>query len=267
MANQPIVSGFASKALAVSLLLSACGAQADAAWENTNALANGGDSKAQLKLADAYYSGKNGVERSCEQAIYWFERAAKNQLDMGIDIASYNLGQVYADNTCPEYSVEQSAYWYEVAANRGVPAAQTAIGLAYLQGVGVDKNSKSALGWFQMAAKQENAAAQIQLAQMYLTGTGVTKSIEEAYFWMEKAARRGDVEGQARLAQWYATDRNKMQDNILAYTWASIAATKTGDTQFVGELEKRLNKSDLKLAKRLIASCIKTDYRECDYAR
>lgn len=267
MINPYSFSSITLKLLTVCLLISTLDARADAAWENTHALANGGDSKAQLKLANAYQSGNNGVERSCEQAIYWYERAANNQLDMGVDIASYSLGQIYADTTCPEYNLEQSAVWYEVAANRGVPAAQNAIGLAYLHGQGVEQNSQSALGWLQLAAKQENAAAQIQLAQVYLNGVGVAKSVEDAFFWMEKAARRGDAEGQTRLAQWYSTDRHQMQDNILAFEWASIAATKTGDAQFVGDLEKRLNKNDLKLAKHLIASCLKTDYRECDYER
>jgi TPR repeat protein len=84
MINPYSFSFITLKLLTVCLLISALDAQADAALENSHVLANGGDSSAQLRLANAYYSGKNGVERNCEQAIYLYSRAASNQQDIGV---------------------------------------------------------------------------------------------------------------------------------------------------------------------------------------
>ncbi len=239
----------------------------DRVFDNTHALANSGNPQAQLRLGHSYYMGMNGAQRSCEQAIYWWQRASQTPQEMTSNIALYSLGQVYEDSSCPQHDYVQAAFWYQSAAARGISAAQNALGLLYLNGQGVARDSKQAFKWFEMAAKQENTAAAINLALLYLNGNGVNKSNKDAIFWMEKAARWGDVEAQARLAVLYAANNAETHDDVLAYMWSRIAALKTGDLKFTKQIEQKLSKNDADFAKKLVNDCIKSEYRECDYER
>lgn len=63
------------------------------------------------------------------------------------------------------------------------------LGLLYLQGLGVTKDSKEAFEWLRKSAEQGNREAQNQLGNMYFNGDGVEKNIHEAMKWAEKSAQ------------------------------------------------------------------------------
>ena len=58
-------------------------------------------------------------------------------------------------------------------AEAGNPAAQTLLGMLYIEGFGIPQNLVEAAGWFELAANAGDATAQLQLGLAYLDGAGV----------------------------------------------------------------------------------------------
>ena len=82
-------------------------------------LAEKGDADAQFNLGKIYYDGK-GVEKSYEQAVYWWAKAA----EQGYAKAQNNLGVCYYWGEGVEQSYEQAVYWWTKAAEQGNGNAQ-----------------------------------------------------------------------------------------------------------------------------------------------
>ncbi|MDE7168241.1 MAG: sel1 repeat family protein, partial [Clostridia bacterium] len=66
------------------------------------------DAQEQCDLAWAYFKGY-GVEKSDEQAAYWWSTAA----EQGHAIAQYNLGVCYERGEGVEQDYKKAAYWYQ----------------------------------------------------------------------------------------------------------------------------------------------------------
>ena len=86
-----------------------------------------------------------------------------------------------------EITIEQA----EVRANEGDVQAQFLLGVAYLQGRGVQQDYDAAAKWFRKAADQKMPEAQANLAVFYMNGWGVERDLKKALFWNRKAAAQG----------------------------------------------------------------------------
>jgi uncharacterized protein len=117
-------------------------------------LAQAGNAQAQLELGDLYYHG-HGVKESDEEALRWYERAARQ----GLTQAQFQAGNMYA-------------YGLGTAAND------------------LEIDRKAALYYFE-AARQGHREAQYGLAILILAGKGVERDDAEAYKWMKRAADQG----------------------------------------------------------------------------
>jgi len=84
-------------------------------------------------------------------------------------------------------------------AERGLPDAQTQLGLAYDSGEGVPKDPAIAAEWYRKAAEQGYAEAQHNLAVSYYHGEGVPKDFARAAEWFRKAAEQGYAAAQYNL--------------------------------------------------------------------
>lgn len=84
-----------------------------------------------------------------------------------------------------------AAKWYRQAAMQGIADAQYSLGLLYVTGEGVTKDSSEAMKWFRKAAEQGRANAQFALGSGYALGEGVPKSFTLAYFWYGLSAAQG----------------------------------------------------------------------------
>lgn len=85
----------------------------------------------------------------------------------------------------------EAAKLYREAAMQGVADAQYSLGLLYVTGEGVAKDSSEAMKWFRKAAEQGRAAAQFALGSGYAIGDGVPQHFERAYFWYGLSAAQG----------------------------------------------------------------------------
>ncbi|GIX27257.1 MAG: hypothetical protein KatS3mg123_1138 [Burkholderiales bacterium] len=72
--------------------------------------------------------------------------------------------------------------WFKL----GVPEAQYAAGMMYLEGKGTQPDVETAVKWLLRAAEQGHGQAQVQLAEIYASD-GAPVDMREAYFWASLA--------------------------------------------------------------------------------
>jgi TPR repeat protein len=111
-------------------------------------------------------------------------------------------------------------------ATKGDAHSQTALGVMYAYGKGVQQDDKQALFWFRKAAEQGNARAQRDLAVMYSTGKGVSRDDTEADKWFRLAANQGNAYAQDNLASMFLLARGVPQDDTEAARWSVLLRTR-----------------------------------------
>lgn len=75
------------------------------------------------------------------------------------------------------------------AAKLGHNLAHHLLGVAYLEGEGVEKNIDSAISWFEKAATFNLVGSMLVLSTLYADGTQVKKDDKKAKYWADKAAK------------------------------------------------------------------------------
>lgn len=85
------------------------------------------------------------------------------------------------------------------AVEMGSVNAQNFVGLMYLYGDNVDKDSKIAFQYLLSAANSGHKEAIFQVAEMYNSGTGTTKDKVQAKFWYRRALELGEERAESRL--------------------------------------------------------------------
>ena len=111
---------------------------------------------------------------------------------------------------------------YRREAERGDAEAQTALGLAYETGQGVDRDFGEALAWYRRAAEQGHAEAQWQLCEAYDRGLGVERERAAAKAWCLPAAEAGHVRAQEVLGRLYRF--STPPDYAWALEWYGLAS-------------------------------------------
>ena len=144
---------------------------------------------AQNTLGTLYYQGQQ-VARDYPLAVYWFERAASQDLEE----AQHNLGIMYSKGLGVVRNYRHAAIWLRKAARGGQPKALYNLAILYLQGLGVPKRPEKAAKLLRRAARKDHAQAQYLLGVIYAQGTGVKKSFLYGYAWLEVAHQRGIIE-------------------------------------------------------------------------
>ncbi len=109
-------------------------------------------------------------------------------------------------------------------AEHGAVQSQLSVGKAYLNGLGVSRDTKKAFYWYQKAADQGNPAAQTRLGWMFENGKGVTRDYKKAYEWYKKAAEQGYAQGQRPLGVLYELGKGVKKDSAKAAYWYKKAA-------------------------------------------
>jgi TPR repeat protein len=146
-------------------------------------LAENGDVKAQVKLADGYRNG-DGVGRDLQQAVLWYRKAAEND-DAE---AKCKLGICYHLGIGMPADFSEAVVWYKRSAAQDYALAQAKLGLCYATGEGVTKDFAESARWYRKAAIHGNSSAQFQLGGYLWIGLGVKKDQIEAYAYMNLAA-------------------------------------------------------------------------------
>ncbi len=146
-----------------------------------------GDAESQCNLASYHKYGESGFEKSAEEAVWWYRKAA----EQGHVCAQRLLGKCYADGEGVKKSVENAALWYRKAAEQGDADAQYLLGECYANGDGVEQSAEKAVVWYRKAAEQGYVIAQAALGECYFYGKGVERSEEKASMWLGKVGKWG----------------------------------------------------------------------------
>lgn len=119
---------------------------------------------------------------------------------------------------------EAIALWADAAENGNADAEQ-ALGWAYSNGLGVERNYAEAMTWYGRAAKQGHAGAQVNLAILHDDGLGVpAPDPRRAAELFGEAAEAGSPEAQNALGRMYKAGRGVPRDLQKATIWLERAA-------------------------------------------
>ena len=199
------------------------------------------NAESQFKRGLAYAKG-NGVTKDYTQALYWFEKAAKQ----GHVKAQSFLGEIYLNGygkVTKDYS--KAFYWYKKAAEKDYAVAQYNLGVMYANGKGVTQNHEEAVYWYKKAVAKGHVRSQYNLAVMYENGYGIEQNYEQAFYWYKKAAEKNHIKAQYDLGRMYFIGRGVMEDEGEAVYWFKKAAQQ-GDEQAKEMLNKIASENELR---------------------
>lgn len=161
------------------------------------ALAESGNSEAQLVLGDRYYYGKGGVNRDRYQAFKW----------------------------------------YALAAEQDCTASQFNLAHMYRNGAGTTQNMQKALEWFEKAAYLGDAESQFMAAEMLGAGSGVAQNNVRAYMWYKIAYTtmeprfRGIAKAELDLLKPHMSKAEVAEAEALVIQWHEIQVKRMRETQ------------------------------------
>ncbi len=102
----------------------------------------------------------------------------------GHPIAAHRLGVMYVlGQGVPKDSAE-AIKLFTKAGEQGQGESQHSLGLRYLWGDGTEKNPETAAAWFTAAANQGIPDSATWLGDIYWNGNGVQKDVVEGYKWL-----------------------------------------------------------------------------------
>lgn len=113
--------------------------------------------------------------------------------------AQYQLGIIYLKGLGVNKSPEDAAYWFRKAAQNGHSASQFEIGRCFETGTGVLEDQRIATEWLWRAADHGHADAALHLARHYRDGIGKPRDIEKARRYYKQAKQGGITEAAAEL--------------------------------------------------------------------
>ena len=149
--------------------------------------AKSGDRVAQFYVGMIYGTGKAGVKKDYQQAVYWYRKAA----DQGQMDAQNNLGVLYYYGLDVTQDYSQAVYWYRKAADQGQIDAQAGLGFLYYYGEGVTQDYSQAVYWSRKAADQGNVNSMYLLGKIYYKGLGVARDLKQQRIGMRNLQKEG----------------------------------------------------------------------------
>ncbi len=167
---------------------------------------------------------RNGARASIDITIAdWLDKvwAAAHQGDSD---AARQLGNAYAANDLIAQDFAASRNWLERAGQSGSDLAYLDLGLQYLDGKGVDKDSKKAFFYVLKSAQAGSPKGQLKAARMYANGWGIEEDQEAALQWYHRAAENGNAAAMRSLGLQYDVGGIVKEDMVQAAHWYEKAA-------------------------------------------
>lgn len=103
-------------------------------------------------------------------------------------IIGFKMG--YKDPVTGEF--KRDLFWERMGAQSGDPEAMVKLGVAYLQGDGVERDPVKGVEYFRQAAELDEPVAQYNMGIQCARGEGIRRDFAAAIAWMEKARDNGD---------------------------------------------------------------------------
>ncbi|XP_042727581.1 LRP2-binding protein isoform X2 [Lagopus leucura] len=123
--------------------------------------------------------------------------------------AAYNLGRAHYEGYGVKHSTEEAERLWLIAADHGNPKAsvkaQSTLGMLY--SMPDLKDLKKAFFWHSEACGNGSLESQGALGVMYLYGQGIRRNSKAALKCLKAAAERGNIYAQAHLVEYYYSRR------------------------------------------------------------
>jgi TPR repeat protein len=103
-------------------------------------------------------------------------------------------------------------------------AAQWSVGMALLEGWGVEQDPVDAYRWVRKAAEAGDARGQISLATMLAIGQGVDEDDEEARVWYQRGVERNLADSLRGLGGMLVTGEGGSVEPARAWAYLMLAA-------------------------------------------
>lgn len=174
--------------------------------------------RAQVGLGLIHYCGTKKIKKNYGKAYGHFIEAVNKFQDAE---ASYYLARMYQKGEWVKKDLQVYIEYMGSAAIRGITLAQLDMGIANLQGIGVEKNLDHARKWFQKARKNGSLDALYNLAMTY-EEEGPSQDINKAIELYKEGVAKGHVD--CSFALWLIYSQG--QDVDLAFFYLCKAAEK-----------------------------------------
>lgn len=145
------------------------------------ALAEQGDIKAELCVAEMYFTGW-GTPRDLDRALAWNTKAAAS----GNQDGESAIGDAYLFGYGVFQDAKHAQEIFHGLINRGYTPAISSLGMMYENGVGVPRDPKRAFTLYEQAALKGDGNAEWHLGMMYKNGMGVKANTLLAQQWLNK---------------------------------------------------------------------------------
>lgn len=179
-----------------------------------------GNVKEQCELGLEYYNG-NIISEDISKAIYWFEKAAKQEDEM----AMYYLGEIYY-NEDKYKDPSKAVHWWRKAAEIGQKDAQNCLAESYYDGDGIERDVSKAIYWWQKAAEAGDTDAQYNLGWYYHS---FEKKYSKAINWWKKAAADNSLQAMRALAIYYFNGIGVKRSIEMSNYWLKKVSTQQKD--------------------------------------
>lgn len=203
-------------------------------------LAEKGDAESQYQLGDFYASGSNrhenayGIKQDWDKAVEWYGKAGEQghaEAKNGLANARYELGVNSLNGRDSEENWKKAVDCFEkiqneldsldidndkkvfvknlLLADQGNIESQYLLGVCFIKGISVKKNTKKAVKWYKKAADHGYAKAQYKLGVLYSSSSSsdIEQNWQTAAYWFKKASDQGYAKAQFQLGMCLAAGK------------------------------------------------------------
>ena len=198
--------------------------------------------ESEKRLLEAYQEYQDGDTAGLLAYLYTFstekfdykkafEYATIAAEDDGKD-GYFILGALYLNGWGVEKNTKLALDNYKMAAALGDETAMNQIGIIFMGNEGIEENPEQSFYWFNEASKKNSAVGMYNLGCCYKNGYGTEADIEHAAEWFKKAAELDYEDAMCDLGEYY-------QDTLVDYKKAKmwyLKAAKLGNSEAQNKL-------------------------------
>ena len=163
--------------------------------------------------------GSGGARRDCLKAYGMLSSLAAS----GDPAAMSALGRMFYEGLGVEANGEMAHDWLKKAADKNEPYAMFALGRMLADGECVGRDPAAAAEWFKKAAEAGNVQGMVSYGRLMTEKDDFASRIE-ACMWFRKAADMGDSDAMLALAEMYVEGKGVAKDETEARRWLEKAA-------------------------------------------
>jgi len=149
---------------------------------------------------------------------------------------------------------------------QGNPTAQNNLGIMYLDGKGVPRNTNEAVRYLSLSAAAGSSLGQNNLGGLYRDGKGVPRDYGKAAQWFSAAASQGNSAGMYNLGLMYEMGQGMKPEPFHAYMWYALAADMGNMPNAAAHrdaLWRRMTPAAQNQARQMAVACKRVNYKGC----